>query len=157
MVYYSDVMKKSLTIRSVFNYVNNTRPNNGGNPFVVDVSPLQISKNGNNEIVATLRDPDWTGEYCMNVFAMNCAGYNDGQTSFCLQRLGINDCLDLIVRSATESTNTSLQALKISSESVINNGIRLEYIGGKTIELKPGFETKTGTVFIGKIEGCDNK
>lgn len=157
MVYYSDVMKKSLTIRSVFNYVNNTRPNNGGNPFVVDVSPLQINKNGNNEIVATLRDPDWTGEYCMNVFAMNCAGYNDGQTSFCLQRLGINDCLDLIVRSATESTNTSLQALKISSESVINNGIRLEYIGGKTIELKPGFETKIGTVFIGKIEGCDNK
>ena len=80
--------------------------------------------------------------------------FGDGQTTFCFQRLKQGACVDVIVRKITESTNDVIKAVSISSEVIVNAGIRLEYKGGNKIELKPGFETKAGTVFTGKIEGC---
>lgn len=154
--YYSSAMKKTFTLKSAILYKNNTRSGNALTPVNLDFSPLTVSSDANGVITAVMRDTSWTGKYCVDAFAMNCAGYSDGQASFCFQRLKQGDCVELIVRKITESQNTVVQALSISSEVIINAGIKIEYKGGNSIELKPGFETKSGTTFTGQIEGCNN-
>ena len=88
---------------------------------------------------------------------MNCTGYNDGQTSFCFQRLKSGDCVDVIVRNVTETVDKTVQALSISSKALINSGVTIEYKGGNLIELKPGFSTNNSTVFKAQIGGCNNR
>ena len=153
--YYSDLMKKSFTIKSGIMYRNNRELGDYITPSPLDVSPLSVSINA-GVITAVLRDTSWIGKYCLDAFALNCPNFSDGQTTFCFQRLKQGACVDVIVRNITESTNDIIKAVSISSEVIVNSGIRLEYKGGNKIELKPGFETKAGTVFIGKIEGCSN-
>jgi hypothetical protein len=160
--YYSDAMKKTFLIQSAFMYQYNTRKGNADAPFEIDISPLSISSDVNGLISVVLKDANWTGKYAVNAFAMNCtntsdASYSDGQTSFYFQRLGVSECIDIIDLNVSANSNANLQALKIYSESVINTGISIEYKAGNSIELLPGFETQTGTIFTGKIEGCTNK
>ena len=156
VMYYSDMMKKTFTLKSGMTYKYNSRLGNALSPFNIDVSPLQVSKNTSGIITAVMQDTSWTGKYCVNVFAMNCSGYNDGQTSFCFQRLKSGDCVDVIVRNITESIDKTVQALSISSKALINSGITIEYKGGNLIELKPGFSTNANTVFKAQIGGCNN-
>ena len=104
-----------------------------------------------------MRDTSWTGKYCVQAFAMNCSGYNDGQTTVCFERLKAGDCVAVIARSVTESSNTVVQALSITSQATVNSNVQIQYKGGNVIELKPGFDTKPDTFFIGNIEGCKNK
>jgi hypothetical protein len=92
VIYYSNTMKKSFTLQSGVMYKNNTRLGSAATPYIVDVSPLAINVDANGIITAVMRDTSWTGNYCVNVFAMNCNGLNDGQTSFCFRRLKSNDC-----------------------------------------------------------------
>jgi Concanavalin A-like lectin/glucanases superfamily/Bacterial Ig-like domain len=88
--YYSDAMKKTFTLKSAITYSNNTRLGNAASPHVLDVSPLSITIT--NGIISTvMRDTSFVGNYCVNVFAMNCTGYNDGQASYCVLRLNNND------------------------------------------------------------------
>jgi len=155
--YYSSTMKKSFTLKGGIMYRNNDRVGGASAPYVVDISPLQISQNASGIVTAVMRDTSWTGKYCVNAFAMNCKGYNDGQTTFCFQRLKSGDCVDVIIRRESEIVNTSLKALKISSESIIKIGVNVEYKAGNIVELKPGFDSKLGTVFTGQIGGCANK
>ncbi len=154
--YYSSIMKKTFTLKSAILYKNNVSRGNALAPVNLDFSPLTISSDANGVITAVMRDTSWTGKYCLDAFAMNCSGFSDGQTSFCFQRLKQGDCIEVIVRKLTESQNNVLQALSITSEAIINPGVRIEYKGGNSIELKPGFETQTGTTFVGQIEGCNN-
>ncbi|GGD54893.1 hypothetical protein GCM10011514_18840 [Emticicia aquatilis] len=153
--YYSNVMKKTFVVKSGVTYKNNKELGDYITPAPLDVSPLTITNN-NGVITAVMRDTSWTGKYCVDAFALNCPNFGDGQTTFCFQRLKQGACLDVVVRNVTEGTNDVVKAVSISSQVVVNSGIRLEYKGGNKIELKPGFETKPGTVFTGKIEGCSN-
>jgi hypothetical protein len=153
--YYSSAMKKTFVVKSGITYKNNKELGDYIIPAPLDISPLSITNN-NGVITAVLRDTSWTGTYCVNVFALNCPGYSDGQTTFCFQRLKQGACLDVVVRNVTEGNNDIVKAVSISSQVIVNSGIRLEYKGGNWIELKPGFETKSRTVFTGKIEGCSN-
>lgn len=153
--YYSSVMKKTFVVKSGVTYKNNKELGDYITPAPLDVSPLSITNN-NGVITAVMRDTSWTGKYCIDAFALNCPNFGDGQTTFCFQRMKQGACLDIVVRNVTESTNDIVKAVSISSQAVVNSGIRLEYKGGNTIELKPGFETKSGTVFTGRIEGCNN-
>ncbi len=155
VVYYSDVMKKTFKVKSGVMYRSNRELGDYLNPAPMDVSPLSITNN-NGVITAVLRDTSWTGKYCIDAFALNCPNFGDGQTTFCFLRFKQGACLDIVVRNITESTNNVVKAVSISSQVIVNSGIRLEYKGGNKIELKPGFETKSGTVFTGKIEGCSN-
>lgn len=157
VVYYSDLMKKSFTVKSGVMYKNNKELGDYLTPYPLDFSPLSVTSDINGTMTVVMRDTSWTGKYCVDAFAMNCTGFNDGQTSVCFQRLKQGDCVDLIVRKVTETTNNIVQALTISSKVIVNTGVRLEYKGGNVIELKPGFETKSGTIFTGVIEGCNNK
>ncbi len=155
VVYYSNTMKKTFTVKSGVSYRSNRELGDYLNPAPMDVSPLSITNN-NGVITAVLRDTSWTGKYCIDAFALNCPNFGDGQTTFCFQRMKQGACLDIVVRNVTEGTNDVVKAVSISSQVIVNSGIRLEYKGGNKIELKPGFETKSGTVFTGKIEGCSN-
>jgi len=153
--YYSSVMKKTFVIKSGITYKNNKQLGDYIIPAPLDISPLSITNN-NGVITAVLRDTSWTGKYCVDAFALNCPNFGDGQTTFCFQRMKQGGCLDIVVRNVTEGNNDVVKAVSISSQVIVNSGIRLEYKGGNRIELKPGFETKSGTVFTGKIEGCSN-
>lgn len=153
--YYSNTMKKTFVVKSGITYKNNKELGDYITPAPLDVSPLFITNN-NGVITAVMRDTSWTGKYCIDAFALNCPNFGDGQTTFCFQRFKQGACLDVVVRNVTEGTNDVVKAVSISSQVVVNSGIRLEYKGGNKIELKPGFETKPGTVFTGKIEGCSN-
>ena len=155
--YYSAIMKKTFLVKAGITYKNNSILGNANSPIEIDISPITITSTIGGVLTAVLRDADWTGKYCLNVFAMNCTGYSDGQTSFCFQRLNVGECIDLIVRTASESAVVSFQALKITSQSLINGGANIEYKAGNSIELKPGFEIKNGAIFSGKIEGCTNR
>ncbi len=155
--YYSAIMKKTFLVKAGITYKNNSILGNANSPIEIDISPITITSTIGGVLTAVLRDADWTGKYCLNVFAMNCTGYSDGQTSFCFQRLNVGECIDLIVRTASESSVVSFQALKITSQSLINGGANIEYKAGNSIELKPGFEIKNGAIFTGKIEGCTNR
>jgi hypothetical protein len=161
--YYSGTMKKSFTVKSGVMYKYNTRLGNITSPQNIDVSPLQITKDANGVITAVMRDTSWTGKYCVNAFAMNCTGYADGQTTFCFQRLKSGDCVDVIVRKEVEKLEKTVQALSITSETLINSGVRIEYKGGNVIDLKPGFSTEinlnssdTHPNFKAQIGGCNN-
>jgi hypothetical protein len=153
--YYSSLMKKTFVVKSGITYKNNKELGDYITPAPLDISPLSITNN-NGVITAVLRDTSWTGKYCVDAFALNCPNFGDGQTTFCFQRMKQGACLDVVVRNVTEGNNDVIKAVSISSQVIVNSGIRLEYKGGNRIELKPGFETKLGTVFTGKIEGCSN-
>jgi hypothetical protein len=153
--YYSSLMKKTFVVKSGITYKNNKELGDYITPAPLDISPLSITNN-NGVITAVLRDTSWTGKYCVDAFALNCPNFGDGQTTFCFQRMKQGACLDVVVRNVTEGNNDVVKAVSISSQVIVNSGIRLEYKGGNRIELKPGFETKLGTVFTGKIEGCSN-
>jgi hypothetical protein len=153
--YYSNAMKKSFLIKSGIMYANNKELGDYNYPVKLDLSPLKISIE-NGVITAVVQDTTWIGTHCVEAFALNCPGFNDGQTTICFQRLKSDDCLEVSVRNTAESANKSVKAVSISSEAIINSGVRINYIGGNKIELTPGFETKPGTVFSSKIEGCEN-
>ncbi|MEA5461209.1 LamG domain-containing protein [Arcicella sp. LKC2W] len=157
--YYSNTMKKSFTIKSGITYQYNTRLGNAVAPHQLDFSPLNVSVT-NGIVTAVLRDTSWTGKYCVNVAALNCNGYNDGQANFCFQRLKSGDCVDVSTRSAVENVNNVVQALSITSQSFINENVQVEYKAGNVIELKPGFSTNTNndlnTRFNAQIGGCNN-
>ena len=155
--YYSSTMKKSFMIKAGITYDYNTRLGNLLAPFTIDVSPIAISSDVNGLVTAVMRDTSWTGKYCVNAFAMNCNGYSDGQTTFCFQRLKQGDCVDLIIRKVSETVDSSIKAVSISSEAFINSGVNINYQGGNMIELKPGFDARTGAIFKGQIGGCNNK
>jgi hypothetical protein len=161
--YYSGTMKKSFTIKSGVAYKYNTRLGNVTSPQNIDVSPLQITRDANGIVTAVMRDTSWTGKYCVNAFAMNCTGYNDGQTTFCFERLKSGDCVDIIVRKEVERIEKTVQALSITSETLINSGVKIEYKGGNVIDLKPGFSTNNSLGlsdvspnFKAQIGGCNN-
>jgi hypothetical protein len=153
--YYSSSMKKTFTVKSGVTYQFNTRLGNAVTPYELDFSPLNVSVN-NGIVTAVMRDTSWTGKYCVNVSALNCTGYNDGQATFCFQRLKAGDCVEVATRSAVESLDKVVQALSISSQSLINSGIQVEYKAGNVVELKPGFSTDTSTKFSAQIGGCNN-
>lgn len=155
--YYSDVLKKSFTLKAGVLYKNNRLLGDFRTPFTVDFSPLTISSNTSGVITTVMRDTSWTGKYCVEAFAMNCTGLSDGQTSFCFQRLKQGACVELIVRKITESQDKVVKALSISSEALINSGVKIDYQGGHLIDLKPGFDVPSGGVFTGKIAGCNNR
>jgi len=157
IIYYSNTLKSYISKKSAILYKNNKELGDYFNPYSVNLAPLTISSDNNGNISAALVDTSWTGKYCIDAFAMNCSGYNDGQIQFCFQRLKGSECVDVSVRKNTETSNTIVQALNISSEAITNNAIKVEYKAGNIIELKPGFQTKSGSVFIGTIEGCSNK
>ena len=153
--YYSNTMKKSFTLKSGVTYQYNTRLGNVVAPHELDFSPLNVSIN-NGIVTAVMRDTSWTGKYCVNVSALNCTGYNDGQATFCFQRIKAGDCVEVSTRSAVESLDKVVQALSISSQSLINSGVQVEYKAGNVVELKPGFSTDTSTKFSAQIGGCNN-
>lgn len=43
----------------------------------------------------------------------------------------------------------------IKGESVIGNGANVKFNAGNSVELKPGFESKLGSIFYAYIAGCD--
>ena len=92
VIYYSNTMKKSFTLKSAFNYQNNSRLGNAVNPTSLDASPLAVTVDSKGVVTTVVRDTSWVGDYCVQVFALNCAGYNDGETSYCMRRLQSNDC-----------------------------------------------------------------
>ncbi len=155
--YYSSLMKKTFTIKSAFTYKNNKELGDYITPFSIDFSTLTVAANASGTISAVMRDTSWTGKYCVQAFAMNCSGYNDGQTTVCFQRMKAGDCVEVIVRNATETTDGLVKALSILSQVQINSGVKMQYKGGNVIEFKPGFTTQSNTFFIGQIEGCANK
>ena len=154
--YFSNTMKKTFTLKSVITYQNNIRLGNAVAPHELDISPLNVSIS-NGIVTATMRDTAWIGSYKVNVFALNCSGYNDGQTSFNFYRLKSGDCIDLIERAVLDIETKDFQAIKINSQATVNAGYNINYQGGNVIELKPGFDAKAGAIFTGKIEGCNNK
>jgi hypothetical protein len=92
VIYYSNTMKKSFTLKSAFNYQNNARLGNVVNPTSLDASPLAVTVDSKGVVTTVVRDTSWVGDYCVQVFALNCTGYNDGETSYCMRRLQSNDC-----------------------------------------------------------------
>ena len=155
--YYSSTMHKTFTIKSAFTYRNNKELGDYITPFSIDFSALTVAANTEGIITAVMKDTSWTGKYCVQAFAMNCSGYNDGQTTVCFQRMKAGDCVEVIVRNATETTDGLVKALSISSQVQINSGVKMQYKAGNVIELKPGFTTQPNTFFIGQIEGCANR
>lgn len=103
VVYFSNSMKKSFTLKAGFTYNYNTNRGTGSNPHKLDFSPLAVSVDANGIITATLRDTSWIGSYGVKAFAMNCAGYNDGERTFHFRRLAQNDCS---YSFSTPTTNT---------------------------------------------------
>lgn len=155
--YFSSAMQKTFTLKSAFTYKNNKELGDYNTPLTLDFSPLSISSDAAGIITTVMRDTSWTGKYCVQAFAMNCSGYSDGQTTVCFERLKAGDCVAVIARSVAESNDTVVQALSITSQATINSNVQIQYKGGNVIELKPGFDTKPDTFFIGNIEGCKNK
>lgn len=155
--YFSSQMGKSFWTKEVFTYKNNKVVGDYSTPHPLDFSPISVSADANGLITVTLIDSTWTGEYCLDAFAMNCEGYNDGETSFCLKRLGVNDCFELITRTGSEETSATFRSFNIESDASLNPGINVEYSGGKSITLSPGFEAGSNTVFKATIEGCPNE
>lgn len=103
VIYYSHTMKKSFTLKSAFNYQNNSRLGNGVNPTSLDASPLAVTVDSKGIISTVVRDTSWVGDYCVQVFALNCEGYNDGETSYCIRRLQSNDCSYSFSKPASNS------------------------------------------------------
>jgi hypothetical protein len=155
--YYSDELKKIFTLKSGIMYKNNKFLGDYNTPNVLDFAPISVSANASGVVTAVMRDTSWTGKYCVEVFAMNCSNYDDGKTSFCFQRLKRGHCVELIVRKVAESVDKTVQALSISSESMIQSGIKIDYKGGNVVDLKPGFDVNNGAIFTGNIEGCNNR
>ena len=50
-----------------------------------------------------MRDTSWVGSYGVKAIAMNCTGYNDGETTFYIRRIAQNDCS---YSFSTPTTNT---------------------------------------------------
>lgn len=155
--YYSALMKKTFTLKSALTYRNNKILGDLITPYVIDLSPLSVNVDANGVIKTVMRDTSWTGKYSLDIFAMNCSGFNDGRTTFTFQRLKQGDCVELELRKVSENQDKIIQALSISSDALINSGVNIFYKGGNVIELKPGFDTSNGAIFTGKIEGCNNK
>jgi hypothetical protein len=155
--YYSDELKKTFVLKSGIMYKNNKFLGDYSTPNVLDFAPISVSANTSGVVTAVMRDTSWIGKYCVEVFAMNCSNYDDGKTSFCFQRLKRGDCVELIVRKVAESVDKTVQALSISSESMIQSGIKINYKGGNVVDLKPGFDVNNGAIFTGNIEGCNNR
>lgn len=154
--YFSNIMKKSFTLKSAITYQNNARLGNAVAPYELDFSPLGISIS-NGIVTAAMRDTSWTGSYGVNVFALDCSGYSDGQATLSFHRLKQGDCLEIIDRKITDTESKDAQAVRIISQATVNTGFNINYSGGNMIELKPGFDTRSGAIFTGKIEGCNNK
>lgn len=154
--YYSNTMKKSFTLKSAVTYKVNDVVGNALAPYELDIAPLRVSIS-NGIVTAAMRDTSWTGSYGVNVFALNCSGYSDGQATFNFYRLKSGDCLEVIDRKITDIESKDIQAVKITSQATINAGFNINYQGGNLIELNPGFDARTGAIFKGQIGGCNNK
>ena len=154
--YFSNTMKKSFTLKSAVTYKVNDRLGNAVTSYELNIAPLSVTIL-NGVVTAAMRDTSWTGSYGVNVFALDCSGYSDGQATFNFYRLKSGDCIEVIDRKITDVENKDIQAVKITSQATINAGFNINYQGGNVIELKPGFDAKSGAIFTGKIEGCNNK
>lgn len=154
--YFSNTMKKSFTLKSAVIYKANGVLGDALAPYELNIAPLSVSIS-NGIVTAAMRDTSWTGSYGVNVFALNCSGYSDGQATFNFYRLKSGDCIEVIDRKITDIESKDIQAVKITSQATINAGLNINYQGGNLIELKPGFDARTGAIFKGQIGGCNNK
>lgn len=93
--YYSDNLKTTFLLKSGINYLKDLVVGSMINPYLVDFSPLKVSMDNNGTITSTVTNPNWTGKYSVDVFAMNCSGGNDQKGSFYFQRLKTVDCVEL--------------------------------------------------------------
>ncbi|PWK22354.1 concanavalin A-like lectin/glucanase superfamily protein [Arcicella aurantiaca] len=92
VIYYSNSMKKSFTLKGGLSYKYNTNLGTGANPHKLDFSPLAVSVDNSGIITTVLRDTSWIGSYGVKAIAMNCTGYNDGEKTFYFRRIAQNDC-----------------------------------------------------------------
>jgi hypothetical protein len=55
------------------------------------------------------------------------------------------------------NTNVTLKAANsISATNAISGTSKVNYQAANSVELLPGFSVGTGSVFVAKIQGCDN-
>jgi len=122
--YYSSSMKKTFTLKSAITYQFNAKLGNAVVPHELNFSPLSISIS-NGVVSAVMRDTSWIGDYGVNVFALNCAGYNDGQTSFFYRRLKSNDCSFSFSKPSSNAPVCKGSTLQLSA----NKGDSYAWIG----------------------------
>ncbi len=103
VVYFSNSMKKSFTLKAGFTYNYNVNRGTGANPYKLDFSPLAVNVDNSGVITTVLRDTSWVGSYGVKAIAMNCTGYNDGEKTFYIRRIAQNDCS---YSFSTPTTNT---------------------------------------------------
>ncbi|MFY7908925.1 MAG: hypothetical protein ACOVO2_05215, partial [Emticicia sp.] len=125
VTYYSNTMKKSFTLKNGLVYKYNTILGTGSNPHKLDFSPLAVSVNANGVITTTMRDTSWIGSYGVKAFAMNCAGYNDGEKTFYFRRLAQNDCSYSFATPASNSPICKGSTLMLSA----NKGDTYSWVG----------------------------
>ncbi|MES2519116.1 MAG: right-handed parallel beta-helix repeat-containing protein [Bacteroidota bacterium] len=93
--YYSYNLQTTFVLKSGVNYLKDVVLGNIITPQVLDFSPLKVIMDANGVITTTVNDPNWTGKYPIDVFAMNCPGRSDGTANFYFQRLKVVDCVEL--------------------------------------------------------------
>jgi hypothetical protein len=84
---------------------------------------------------------------------------NYGDDDFWIIKLKNNECLkSMALKKNILFGDIQFEALEnINSNSKIISPVSIiEFNAGKSINLNPGFSTKSGSVFKAKIEGCDN-
>jgi Concanavalin A-like lectin/glucanases superfamily/Secretion system C-terminal sorting domain len=83
--YYSDQMHKVFLVKSGVMYKNNKVQGSFTTPYEVNVSPISLTMAA-GVITPVLNDPTFVGQFGVTAFALNCPGFDDGQTTFNFQR-----------------------------------------------------------------------
>lgn len=98
-----------------------------------------------------------SGTYIVAVQAKDQANNRAVSKSFALTYTPCVSTMSLTAADNYTNTNVTLKAANsISATNVISGSSKVNYQAANSVEFLPGFSVSAGSVFVAKIQGCDN-
>jgi len=158
MIYYSGDLGRSFTIENAFEYRSNKIIGSPLEPYVIDLAPLVIEINNDNEVIAQIVDPTYEGGICLEISLVSCESASLDLDIYCYE-VGDNPCVsDLIINQSNFDgiTNQVFKASKtISSSAQVSGGGNIGFSAKECISLEAGFILEVGTTFGINTIGCN--